>query len=347
VILGHDLWQRRFGGAADVVGRSIQVDGVGRTIVGVMPASFRLPMDYRAARPTEMWTPFVIDPANVGEWGSRLLLGVGRLQPGIGPPAATSELQVLWRRWVAAGFVADQVDDRFDRAAIPVGEMVTGSVRTPLIILLATVAVVLMIALANVANLLLAQAAVRSRERAGTPRSMTVVIKTEPDPLRVTGALRTVVREMDPNLPVSEIRTLEDVEARALAEPRLTTWLLGGFALLALAMAAIGIYGTISLLVSDRTEEIGVRLALGAQRSSILKMVLSQGAALAVTGIGLGMVAAFFLTRSLENLVYGVTTLDPLTFAVVPLVLAAVALLASFTPARRASLVDPIHVLKR
>jgi putative ABC transport system permease protein len=152
---------------------------------------------------------------------------------------------------------------------------------------------------------------------------------------------------MDPNLPVSDLRTLETVEARALAEPRLTTWLLGGFALLALTMAAIGIYGTISLLVNDRSQEIGIRIALGAQRASILKMVLSQGARLAAAGIGLGIIAALFLTRSLENLVYGVTTLDPLTFAVVPLVLSVVALMASFTPARRASRVDPVHILKR
>jgi ABC-type antimicrobial peptide transport system permease subunit len=152
---------------------------------------------------------------------------------------------------------------------------------------------------------------------------------------------------MDPNLPVSDLRTLETVEARALAEPRLTTWLLGGFALLALTMAAIGIYGTISLLVNDRSQEIGIRIALGAQRASILKMVLSHGARLAAAGIGLGIIAALFLTRSLENLVYGVTTLDPLTFAVVPLVLSVVALMASFTPARRASRVDPVHILKR
>ena len=140
---------------------------------------------------------------------------------------------------------------------------------------------------------------------------------------------------------------MKDVEARALAEPRLTTWLLGGFAALALLLAAVGIYGTIALFVADRSQEIGIRLALGAQRPAILRMVLSQGASLAAAGISLGVCAALFLTRFLESVVYGVTTMDPVTFVAAPLLLAAVALVACVSPAHRAARRDPVKTLKR
>ena len=668
VVLGHSLWQRRFGADASIVGRQIEVNGRPRTVVGVMPRDFKLPMDYQRDRPTELWLPFVIDPANLGEWGSRLLLGVGRLRPDVTPAVATSEFQLLWKRWIDAGFIADQRDLRSNRAAIPVRDLVTGRVRTPLMILLGTVAFVLLIALANVANLLLSKSAVRSREfavraalgadrvrlvtqmlvesmmlailggaaglalaramvrviagmhagtlpriedaaldpsvlaftagtsvvagllfglapalqlsrfalnsvlsetsrgatsgrgrqrlrqtlvvvqmtlsvvlvlgaalltrslvelnrvplgydtsnvltaqvqlppatypaaldvvgfyaelnarlqqipgvrsaglvrilplsrtignwsitlerrpysaeenphgdfqyatpgyfetmgvqplrgrlisgsdttdgqlavvvndtmarkywpgedaigkrfhfgtldqpwltivgivptvrhnavieepraemyvphaqvnraRAGTPRSMSIVMKTQSDPREFVARLRETVRAIDPNLPIADIQTLQDVEAKALAEPRLTTWLLGVFAILALVLATVGIYGTISLFVTDRTQEIGIRLALGAQRESILKMILSQGAMLAGIGIAVGVAAALALSRFLDNLVYGVTTTDPVTFAVVPLLLGGVALAASLTPAHRAARIDPVQSLKR
>lgn len=668
VVLAHALWTRRFGGDASIVGQQIQVNGRARTVLGVMPDTFKLPMDYQRDRPTELWIPFVLDPANLGGWGDRLLLGVGRLRPGVTSDMATGEFELLWRRWIDAGFIADQRDTRGNRAAIPVRELVTGDVQAPLMILLGTVGFVLLIALANVANLWLAKAAARSRDfavraalgadraqlitqmlvesvmlaalggalglalafvlvrllggvhagtlprveeaavdpavllftavvsilagvlfglvpaiqlsrpalntvlndssrgatagrgrqrvrqalvagqvmlsvvlvigagllmrslialyhvplgydtehvltaqvqlpraaypdgpdvirffrqlderlaespgvtdsglvrilplsrtigswsvtlesrpysaeenpngdfqyatpgyfaamgvqpirgrlirasdtadsqlvvvindtmaerywpgeeaigqrfhfgtsdqpwvtvvgvvptirhnqiveepraemyvphaqviraRAGTPRSMAIVVKTEGDPLAFVPRLRETVRAIDPNLPLAEIRTMEQVEARALAEPRLTTWLLGGFAALALLLAAVGIYGTVALFVADRSQEIGIRLALGAQRQAILRMILSQGAALAGTGIALGVVAALVLTRFLESVVYGVPTMDPVTFVAVPLVLAGVTLFASVSPARRAARMDPAATLRR
>jgi putative ABC transport system permease protein len=668
VVLGHGLWQRRFGGAAAIVGQQVEINGRLHTVAGIMPAGFQLPMDYRRDRPTELWLPFVIDPANPGEWGSRLLLGVGRLRPGVAAAAATSELEVLWRRWITAGFIAKQADGRSNRAAIPLAEMISGGVRTPLLILLATVACVLLIALANVANLWLSQAVARSRElairsalgaerwrlirqmlvesvllaalggvlglalalalvrvlatahagtlprieqaelgpallaftlalsvlagvlfglapaiqlsrpslsraindssraatagrgtsrlrqalvvgqmllsvvlllaaglllrslvalnrvplgfetanlltarvqvapagypdaaavirfyreldqrladipgvqsaglirilplsrtignwsitldhrayspaenpngdyqyvtpgyfeamriqplrgrlvgdgdtedaplvvvindtmarkywpgedaigrrfhfgtadqpwltivgivptlrhnavveepraemyvphaqvsraRAGTPRSMAVVVQTADDPASYIPALRAAVRAIDPKLPVAEIRTMTDIAAGALARPRLTTWLLAGFAALALALAAIGIYGTSALLVSDRAQEIGIRLALGAPRAAILRLVLARGVALAAAGIAGGVVAALALTRLLTNLLYGVTPLDPLTFVAVPALLGGVALLASLVPARRAARLDPLRTLRK
>lgn len=668
VVLGHGLWQRRFGGDPAIVGRQIEVNGRVRVVAGIMPEGFQLPLDYRRDRPTELWVPFTIDPANPGQWGNRLLLGVARLGAGVGPEVSTNELQVLWQRWVAAGFVADQRDDRGKRAAIPVTELVTGAVRAPLMILSGTVAFVLLIALANVANLWLSTSAARgrdlairsalgagrwrlvrqvlaecvllavpggalglafavvlvrviagmhagtlprigdaeldpalvaftaivslaagllfglapaiqlsrpalagalgensrgatagrgasrlryglvvvqmmlsvvlllgagllmrslielqrvplgfetpglltaqiqlspaaypapadvvrvfreldrrldaipgvrhagavrilplsrtigdwsitlesrpysaeenpnadfqyvtpgyfeamgiralhgrlvseedsedsplvavvndtmarkywpgevpigrrfhfgtldqpwltivgivptlrhnaiveepraemyvphaqvSRARAGTPRSMALVLKTDGDPRAFIAPMRDAVRDVDPRLPVAEIRTMTDVEGVALARPRLVAWLVSAFAALALLLATVGIYGTIALLVSERSQEIGIRLALGAQRGAILRLVVSQGAALAGTGIAAGIALSLYVTRFLSSLVYGVTTLDPVTFAAVPCVLGLVALLAALIPARQAAALDPMRTLRR
>ena len=164
VILGEALWQRRFGGDAAVLGRQIEINGSARTVIGVMPAAFRLPLDYRRERPTEIFVPLPIDPANLGGWGDRGLIGVARLETGINPTTATGELDVIGRRWVAAGYVNDLGDGRFRRAAIPVAQFISGNLRMPLAILLGTVACVLLIALANV----------RSERRVTTAASETV-----------------------------------------------------------------------------------------------------------------------------------------------------------------------------
>jgi putative ABC transport system permease protein len=667
VVLGHGLWQRRFGGDPAVIGQSVQMNGRARVIVGVMPPAFRLPTDYRSLRPTEAWIPLVIDPTNLGQWGNRSLFGVGRLRAGIDPDAATSEFAVISRRWIQAGFVADQGDGLLARSAVPVHPFVTGELRTPLFILLGAVVAVLLIACANLVNLLLAKADARSREgavraalgadrgrlvrqsltesalvaliggvaglalargglqlltalrppnlprveqvtldagvlwfalglvvvsallvgilpalqlsrpnlarelndggRSGTagrarrsmrgalvvaqvagsvllalcagllvrsfielnridlgfdrtnvltaelqlpptdypqqadvvrfyrevtsrlaeapgveavgavrilpltrnigdwsitidgrprtreenpngdfqavtpgyftamglrlvegrfltpadhenaplvavinetmaarywpgeraigkrfhmntderpwmtivgivhtvrhnavieppraemyiphaqlpievgsaPRAMTIVLKASADPLAMVGVVRQAVRDLDPNLPVSGVRTLESVTSAALAQPRFTTFLLGLVALLAIVLAAIGIYGTVTLLVAQRAREIGIRMALGAGRGTILGMVLGHGLALVAVGMVLGLAGAMLFRTVLANVVYGVSTLDPLTFALVPLALTTVALLACLNPARRAAATDPASTLR-
>lgn len=178
------------------------------------------------------------------------------------------------------------------------------------------------------------------------PRGMTLVVKTEGPPIAIAGALRDAVRGVDRNLPVSAIRTMEEVAAAALAQPRFVTFLLALFAGTALALAAIGIYGTVSLLVAERTPEMGIRLALGADRPAILKLVLGQGLTLAAIGLAAGLGGAVLLTRTLAGLVYGVGTLDPVTFVAVPALLAAVALVACIIPARRAASIDPVNTLR-
>jgi putative ABC transport system permease protein len=140
---------------------------------------------------------------------------------------------------------------------------------------------------------------------------------------------------------------MEDVTAAALSQPRFVTFLLALFAGTALTLAAIGIYGTISLLVAERMQEMGIRLALGANPPAILKMVLGQGMMLTTIGLGIGLAGAAALTRTLSGLIYGVGALDPLTFVAVPALLCVVALAACLVPARRAASVDPITTLRQ
>lgn len=671
IVISHALWQRRFGGAADIIGRTVQVNGRARTIIGVMPPMFRLPNDYASLRPTEAWVPEVVDPANLGAWGNRSYTGLARLKEGVSAAAASSELPLLADRWVKAGYVRARPDGSLGglaRRVIPVQEFITGQVRGTLLILFGSVGFVLLIACANVANLQLARADVRRREvalrtalgagrghvvsqlltesvllsaagaaaglavawaglqivltlrpanlprldetsldgqvllftamlavitgvlfgllpalqlsrpdvtsvlkdggRSGTagrsrqlarralvvlqlassvvlalaagllirslielnridlgfnpanvltahlqvpatdypqpadvvrfhreaiervgqipgvvaagsvrvlplarligdwsiriegrpyvpednpngdfqavtpgyfeamglelirgrfltaadredsmpavvinetmasrywpnedpigrqfmigtddkpwltivgivgrvrhnavveesraemylahaqapghlrsaPRGMTMVVKTAGEPLAIAGQVREAIRSIDRNLPVSDIRSMDAVAAAALAQPRFVTFLLALFAVTALTLAAIGIYGTVSLLVAERTQEMGIRLALGADRAAILKLVLGQGMMLTIIGLVIGLAGAAILTQTLSGLIYGVGALDPLTFASVPLLLAVVALIACFLPARRAAAVDAITTLRQ
>lgn len=671
IVISHALWQRRFGSAADIVGRSVQVNGRTRTVIGVMPESFRLPIDYSSLRPTEAWVPEVVNPSNLGAWGNRSYMGLARLKDGVSAAAASSELPLVASNWVKAGFVRAQPDGSLGglaRRVIPAREFITGEVRTSLLILFGSVAFVLLIACANVANLQLARADLRRREVAvraalgagqrqivaqlltesvllsvagataglavawaglqvvlilrpanlprldetsldgavllftallaivtgvlfgllpamqlarpdvtsvlkdggrtgtagrsrqlarqglvvlqlassvvlalaagllirslielnridlgfnphhvltaqlqvpatdyprpadvvrfhrqaveqvaqipgvravgsvrvlplartigdwsiriegrpfvpeenpngdyqavtpgyfeamglklvrgrfintgdredtmpvavindtmaarywpnedaigrqlmmgtddkpwltivgivgtvrhnavveeprsemyiahsqlpghigGAPRGMTLVVKTDSNPLALSGQVREAIRAIDRNLPVSGIQSMDAVTSTALAQPRFVTFLLALFAAIALTLASIGIYGTVSRLVAERRQEMGIRLALGANRPDILKLVLGQGMMLTAVGLVLGLSGAFVLTRTLSGLVYGVGTLDPLTFAAVPVLLSVVALLACFLPARRAASVDPIITLRQ
>jgi putative ABC transport system permease protein len=154
------------------------------------------------------------------------------------------------------------------------------------------------------------------------------------------------VRELDPNIPVANIRPMTEVVSTALATPRLTGFLMGSFAAIALMLAAVGIYGVLSYLVARRTHEIGIRLAVGADRSQVLALVLKQGLMLAGGGIALGIVAALLLTRLMQSLLYQVRPSDPATFAIVTFALVAVALVASAVPAYRATRVSPLVALR-
>jgi predicted permease len=179
------------------------------------------------------------------------------------------------------------------------------------------------------------------------PRSFTnLVVRTEGDPLPLARTIRAIILEGDPNQPIRSIMTLGEILSESLARDRFFTLLFGIFGALALLLAAIGIYGVLAYSVGQRTREFGVRMALGARAADVLRMVIASGLGLVATGIVLGLLAAFALARLMAGLLYGVTTTDPVTFAAVPVLLAAVALLASYIPARRATRVDPMRALR-
>jgi len=176
--------------------------------------------------------------------------------------------------------------------------------------------------------------------------SGTLVVRTAVPPESLTAAVRQAVQEVDPGLPLYKVATMDEVIAKSLAGHRLNLWLLAIFAGIALVLSAAGLYGVISYLVAQRTREIGVRLALGAQTRDVIGLVMRQGARLTAVGIGLGLLGALAFTRVLASLLFGVSTRDPLTFSGVAALLAAVALLATWLPARRAARVEPIVAIR-
>jgi predicted permease len=181
---------------------------------------------------------------------------------------------------------------------------------------------------------------------AGHLTSMTLVIRTTVEPKSLAIAAQETVRSLDRNLPVSSVVTLEQVIADTLWQPRFNLQLIGIFAALAMSLAAIGLYGVMSYSVAQRTREVGLRMALGARRRDVLKLVVGQGMKLALAGVALGLLAAVALTRLMEKLLFEVSATDISTFAVIALLLTIVALLACWIPARRATKVDPMVALR-
>jgi putative ABC transport system permease protein len=179
-----------------------------------------------------------------------------------------------------------------------------------------------------------------------TESTMMLAVRTRGEPAGLVPALRREIWRIDREQAIGEARILDDLLARTLSPRRLHTLLLGVFAAAALALAALGIYGVMAQAVAQRTREIGIRMAVGASAADVLGLILKQGAILVLFGLALGAATAFAMSRLLSGLLYGVSATDPLTFAAVSFVLASVALLASYMPARRASRIDPITALR-
>jgi len=177
-------------------------------------------------------------------------------------------------------------------------------------------------------------------------RDMSLVVRTMNDPTTLIPALRQLLATLDPELPLSDVSTIEQAMARTLVTKRLTNLLFAGFAATALLLALLGVYGVMSLNVGSRTGEFGIRMALGAQRGDVLKLVIGQGVQLALIGVLAGLGGALALTRLMKTLLFGVSATDPLTFTLIALLLTTVALLACWLPARRATRVDPIVALR-
>jgi predicted permease len=181
----------------------------------------------------------------------------------------------------------------------------------------------------------------------GVPRSMNVVVRTAGSPTAMLPAVRNAMRELDPQVPLADPRALEDVVYGSIARPRFITLLLGIFAAVALSLAAVGTYGVMSYAVTQRRLEIGVRMALGAESRGVLALILGQGLAVAGVGLALGVVGSFALSRLMSTMLYEIQPTDVVSFLTAPAVLAAVAALACWLPARRAARLDPARVLRQ
>jgi putative ABC transport system permease protein len=175
---------------------------------------------------------------------------------------------------------------------------------------------------------------------------LSIVLRTAGEPHAQAAALRSALGEIDPNQPLVKIRTMDENMAASVTEPRFRTWLIGIFAGLALVLAAVGIYGVMSYSVTQRTNEIGIRVTLGAQANDVFRIVVGEGMRLALLGVAVGVVAALISTRVLRTFLYGISAVDPVTFVATALLLTMVAVAASYFPARRATRVDPMVALR-
>jgi len=176
--------------------------------------------------------------------------------------------------------------------------------------------------------------------------AMIVVIRTQQDPMSTVGPVRRIMHDLDPSLPVADVRRMETVLGETYGRQRFSAILFGGFSLSAMLLAAIGIYGVLAYSVAERTREIGVRLAIGANPGRIVRMVLGDGARMVVAGFAVGMVGAFAVSEALAGMLYEVPARDPFSFTIAPAILLMVALLAAWIPARRAARLDPISALR-
>jgi putative ABC transport system permease protein len=175
---------------------------------------------------------------------------------------------------------------------------------------------------------------------------LSVVMRTAGDPLLQTSALRSALSQIDPNQPLVKVRTMEENMATTVAQPRFRAWLIGIFAMLALVLSGVGVYGVMSYTVTQRTSEIGIRVTMGAQPQDVFRIIVGEALRLALLGVGVGVVAALAVTRLLRTFLFGISAYDPVTFIGVAVILTLVAIAASYFPARRATLVDPLVALR-
>ena len=176
--------------------------------------------------------------------------------------------------------------------------------------------------------------------------AMSIAVRTTGDPLAQTNSIRTLVHGIDPTQPITGVRTMEQNVSKSMSEPRFRTVLLTIFAGIALVLSAVGVFGVMAYSVSQRTRELGLRMALGASREDVLLLVLGQGLRLTLMGIGIGLAGTFFLTRYVASMLFNVPPYDPLTLVGVVVALVVISLSACYIPARRATLVDPMEALR-
>lgn len=303
VVLGHGLWQRRFGGDGSIIGQSVEINGMPREVIGVMPPAFRLPLDYTSARPTELWLPLALDPDSLDSRGSHYLNAVGRLRPGASAEQATAQLQAIARGFIDDGFVSPEA--RFTAFAVPVTDQVLGSIRPAVWVLVGTVGLVLLIACVNVANLLLAQAETRRREFAvrvalgAARRRLIRQLVVESATLAViggglglilaAGGLASLEALSPANLPrVDEIA----IDGRVLAFTSLV-------ALLSVLLFGVGpAFRTVRRDLHDTLREGARGATIGGERQRLRRLLVAAQLALAVVLLlGAGLTLRSFAQR--------------------------------------------------
>jgi putative ABC transport system permease protein len=180
----------------------------------------------------------------------------------------------------------------------------------------------------------------------GSVRRINLLTRTDVEPTSLAASVRGQIAALNKDQAVFNVRTMEQIVSQSVAPRRFSMLLLAVFAVVALALAVIGIYGMLSYAVAQRTREIGLRMTLGAQRTDVMRLVIGHGMKLAIAGVVLGLIASFALTRTMKNLLFGVSATDPITFVSITVLLAVVAFVACWIPARRATKVDPILALR-
>jgi hypothetical protein len=309
VVVSHLFWQQRLQADPNVIGQTLTLDGESYTVIGVMPPDFSFALTGTA----EFWAALRLETPRFRP--PYYLNVIGRLKPGVSAAQAQSDLNRL------AAQVHEQIPGTLPKAQWSGRSRIPSLARLALFVLLSAVLFVLLIAAVNVANLLLGR-------------------------VSYVTAIRQEVHALDAGLPLGRVSALDQVKWNALGEPCTYALLLGIFGGVALLLAALGIYGVMSYTIAQRTHEIGIRMALGAERTAILRLVVGQGMKLALAGTLVGLLGAFGLTRLMNNLLFGVSATDPATFVTIPALLVGVALLACWIPAWRATKVDPLVVLR-
>ncbi len=331
VVVSESFWRDHLGADPNLSGVTLRLNGEQYSVVGVMPASFRFFDD------KQVWVPMAWAPGMEGRVFNETD-GKSR------PPVAIVNKALARRFWPNQDPIGkviwmnppEGLIQQLEPGVMPPGyhfprQTVIGVVDDVRYGALAKDALPVMYAPMAQGDWL---------------ASMFVTVRTQGDPNVVAPSIRKELAQIDKDQPMANIATMEEILADSVTEPRLESLLLGPFGGLGLVLAAVGIYGVTSYSVTLRTHEIGIRMALGAKHDDVLKMVIEQGMKLAVVGVAVGVVASLALTRLIASLLYGIKPTDPLTFALVSIGLAAVALLASYIPARRATKVDPMVALR-
>jgi len=351
-VISHRLWQRRFKADPGVVGQRMNLNNNEYTIIGVAPAGYSSVLLDWGKQP-EVWLPMMMQPQALPTSGNidllrnrdaLWLMAVGRLKDGIDFAQAEAEVRTLAAQLEAAWPLSNETTARkYWPDEDPVGKSFTLNFSSwfPKAEIIGVVSDI------KTDGLNMPPYPEIYRPDSQLPSDdCQLIIRTKAAPETLAAAVREEMGRIDRDIPLRSVRTMEVVIAGTLWRARLSAWLLGLFAALAAALAAAGLYGVMSYSVNKRTQEIGLRMALGAASLDVLRMVIGEGLRLTAIGLALGLTVAFAISRLIASQLFGVTATDPLTYGGVALLLAMVSMAACYIPARRASRVDPMVALR-